>query len=329
MLDGVASPCASPQAYGPLGDGSHTFTVGGEDAAHNPGGVAIYTWTIDTTAPVATIDAAPDAASTSPAAHFAFSSSESGSTFVCALDGGVFATCSTQMDYSGLADGLHTFQVEAIDPAGNIGSPSLYSWTIASLVITTKPPPDDVTPPAPVGRVVAHIAYGAASLFWQDPGDLDFDHVIVSKASGRGDKWAAVYTGPGTSYMDKPLNNGINYRYKVITYDHAGNASPAVFATVAASALLVSPKQGARLGPNPTLAWKRIRGAAFYNVQVFRGGRKVLSLWPKASRLSLPIRWTYERRQYGLSRGVYRWYVWPAVGGRYGALEGQSSFRIG
>ena len=72
----------------------------------------------------------------------------------------------------------------------------------------------------------------------------------------------------------------------------------------------------------------QIRGARFYNVQLYKGSRKILSLWPRASRLRLPLRWRYEKRQYALSRGVYRWFVWPSLGGRYGSLEGQSSFRV-
>ena len=112
-----------------------------------------------------------------------------------------------------------------------------------------------------------------------------------------------------------------------------------VLASAPASALLLAPKRGARvsvslkrlssLSSQPVLIWTQIRGARFYNVQLFKGNRKILSRWPRNARLSLPLRWTYEKHHYTLTSGTYRWYVWPAMGARYGAPEGQSSFRVG
>jgi hypothetical protein len=148
-----------------------------------------------------------------------------------------------------------------------------------------------------------------------------------------------MYTAAATTYDDKSVNNGIDQRYRVVAFDRAGNASPAVVASASASALLLSPKHGARVSVSPkrlsslfsqpVLIWTQIHGARFYNVQLFKGKRKILSRWPTRSRLSLPVRWTFEKHHYTLSSGTYRWYVWPAVGGRYGTLEGQSSFRVG
>jgi len=272
--------------------------------------------------------------SSSSSASFTFSSGDAEATFLCALDGAPFASCTSPQDYAGLADGLHTFTVQASDAKGKTGAPAPYSWTISSLGITVV----DTTPPRVVGTLHARVKYRDALLSWRKPADQDFDHVTVSRLSASG-QWVAMYTGAGTTFDDRSVNNGIDQRYSVVAFDRAGNASPAVLVSAPASALLLSPKRGARvsvsskrlssLSSQPVLIWTQVRGARFYNVQLFKGKRKILSRWPRSSRLSLPVRWTYEKHQYTLSSGTYRWYVWPALGGRYGALEGQSSFRVG
>jgi hypothetical protein len=62
-------------------------------------------------------------------------------TFKCSLDGSAFAACTSPVNYSGLSVGAHTFEVVAVDEAGNEDlSPESVSWTI-------EPPPPDTTPP--------------------------------------------------------------------------------------------------------------------------------------------------------------------------------------
>src|SRR5207245_609873 len=59
-LDGGAfASCSSPKSYSSLADGSHTFQVKATDAAGNTGTAASYAWTVDTTAPTASITASP------------------------------------------------------------------------------------------------------------------------------------------------------------------------------------------------------------------------------------------------------------------------------
>ena len=333
--DADFSACVSPQAYNGLDDGAHSFKVRATDLAGNTSDTETYSWTIDAVPPIVTITSGPPATSSSSSASFTFSSADAGATFLCALDGAAFASCASPQDYAGLVDGAHTFTVEASDAKGKLGAPASYGWTISSIVIAAV----DTTPPRVVGTLHARVKYRDALLSWRLPTDEDFDHVTVSRVTGNGSQWVPMYTGAGTTYDDKSVNNGIDHRYSVVAFDRAGNASPAVLTSAPASALLLSPKRGARvsvspkrlssLSSQPVLIWTQIRGARFYNVQLFKGNRKVLSRWPRSSRLSLPSRWTYEKRHYTLSRGAYRWYVWPALGARYGALEGQSSFRVG
>jgi hypothetical protein len=150
-LDGGSyANCTSPKAYNSLAVGSHTVSVRATDAAGNTDTTpASATWTIstppppaDTTPPETTITSAPaDGESTS--ASVAFTSSETGSTFECKLDGGSYANCTSPKAYNSLAVGSHTVSVRATDAAGNTDTtPASATWTIS-----TPPPPADTTPP--------------------------------------------------------------------------------------------------------------------------------------------------------------------------------------
>ena len=61
----------------------------------------------------------------------------------------------------------------------------------------------------------------------------------------------------------------------------------------------------------PRLAWVAARGATYYNVQLFRAGHKILSLWPKVNNVQLPQAWRFGGHRYQLSHATYTWYVWP------------------
>ena len=119
---GSWSSCTSPETISPaLGEGSHTFDVRATDAAGNTdASPATSTWTVDTTAPNTTIDSSPASPSGNTTPTFTFSSSETGSTFECRLDGGTWDPCTSPDTLSpALAEGSHTFDVRATDPAGN------------------------------------------------------------------------------------------------------------------------------------------------------------------------------------------------------------------
>ena len=87
--------------------------------------------TSDTTAPNTSISSAPADPTNSTSASFVFASTEAGSTFQCSLDGGALANCISPDDYAGLAEGNHTFSVQATDAAGNTDStPATHDWEI-------------------------------------------------------------------------------------------------------------------------------------------------------------------------------------------------------
>jgi hypothetical protein len=74
-----------------------------------------------------------------------------------------------------------------------------------------------------------------------------------------------------------------------------------------------------------------VKAARYYNVQVFFGKKKVLSIWPRTPSLQLKPRWHFRGKTYNFVPGHYRWYVWPGFGPlsahRYGHRLGRSSFR--
>ncbi len=87
----------------------------------------------DTTPPETSIDSGPSGTTSSTSGSFAFSSSESGSTYGCRLDADAWASCSSPKAYASLADGSHTFSVRATDAAGNVdASAATRTWTVST-----------------------------------------------------------------------------------------------------------------------------------------------------------------------------------------------------
>jgi hypothetical protein len=126
------------------------------DKAGNAGPPDTVTIKYDATAPNTTISngSKPDPTTKSTSGKFQYSSSDSGSTFECSLDGSAFNNCgSGGFNYSGLDDGGHTFDVRATDPAGNLdGSPASYGWIVdttgpvVNITTTLSEPSSDRTP---------------------------------------------------------------------------------------------------------------------------------------------------------------------------------------
>ena len=90
-----------------------------------------------------------------------------------------------------------------------------------------------------------------------------------------------------------------------------------------------SPARGAVIGSPPILRWRDVRDALFYNVQLYRNDRKILTRWPREPRFRVRSRWSNSGRTYRLRPGLYRWYVWPAYARGYGRLRVRSSFTFG
>jgi hypothetical protein len=58
-------------------------------------------------------------------------------------------------------------------------------------------------------------------------------------------------------------------------------------------------------------AWAPVNGAVGYRFELFRGSKQVLEVRTKTPAYELPGQWQYAGRTETLTKGDYRWYVWP------------------
>jgi Ca2+-binding RTX toxin-like protein len=131
------NPCTSSSSYSvspALADGSYAFVVKAVDAAGNETAV-VRQFKVDTVAPQTTIASGPATTTDDSKPAFSFSASEGGTSFSCRFDAASFAPCSgpgnTQVPSTALADGAHSFEVRALDGAGNLDTtPANQTFTV-------------------------------------------------------------------------------------------------------------------------------------------------------------------------------------------------------
>jgi hypothetical protein len=213
------------------------------------------------------------------------------------------------------------FAVRATDAAGNVNAASR-SWTVDATA------PQTTLESAPAASTTARSA------------SFTFSSSETATFECRLDDASFARCSSPSAYSSLAVGR---HRFAVRAVDAAGNVdeSPASAEwaitqaprrrSVAVSALF-APKAGARVTRPPLLRWRPVKRASYYNVQLYRGGRKVLTAWPTRTRLQLRPSWTFNRRAERLRPGLYRWYVWPGYGrapvGRYGRLLGSSTFVV-
>jgi hypothetical protein len=226
--------------------------------------------------------------------------------------------------------GRSTLVVTARDRAGNEASKRA---TVTVLAVGTIAATSDLLPPAPVGRARIEAGDHLLRLSWLGPGETGA-HVVVRLLEPRR-SWPGrvVYRGRETSVVVTGLRNGVQHRLSIVAVDRAGNRSRAVVLVATPRArLLAEPAANAIVTAPPLFRWAPMRGASYFNLQLFRGRTKLLSAWPRLARLKLPFRWRFDDRLWQLEPGVYTWYVWPGYGERadvrYGPLLGKSRFRV-
>jgi hypothetical protein len=192
----------------------------------------------------------------------------------------------------------------------------------------------DATPPA-LATVTAVPGDAGARLVWQASGAAKV-MVMRSPAGARAAQADVVYDGTGDGFTDTGLKNGTRYMYLVQAADLAGNTatgSATVTPTAEASTKhLLSPGAGSSLSRPPLLRWRKIARASYYNVQLFRNGKKILSAWPTKPQYQLRSRWRYRGKRHRFVHGSYRWLLWAGYGHRsehrYGRLLGRRTFVV-
>ena len=136
-VDGEAfDTCENPHLAEGLMLGQHIFRVravlldpNDQTVNVDPTPANWYFTTVE--APDTFIDIGPEGELNGKDAHFAFSSTVSGSTFECALDLGPFAPCDNPYDFTVATDGEHILEVRAVTPYGVVDTtPEEWSWDV-------------------------------------------------------------------------------------------------------------------------------------------------------------------------------------------------------
>ena len=149
---GAWGACTSPVTLPEQSLGPHGFEVRAIDPAANPDPTpAIRNFAVaaastepaaaDTTPPDVYFTSGPAGLTNDATPSFGFAMSEAG-TFYCRVDGAQFAACSSPNTTPALSQGPHTFEVRAIDAAGNMA-------TVAREILVDTASPQTSLAPVP------------------------------------------------------------------------------------------------------------------------------------------------------------------------------------
>ena len=243
-------------------------------------------------------------------------------------------SCAPNVMYAGPDVDKTAVAGTCVDKAANTSPPTAYELRY------------DSRPPV-LARVKAEITARGVVLRWKASAD-SVSFSIVRSPGLKGKRPTPVYTGKARVFTDRRLQKGVKYRYTVSAYDEADNAAVRGLAVKpdvttrapsrrpadrpAARPALRSPVANARVTAPPLLAWGAVPNATYYNVQLFRNGKKILTAWPTSTSLRLEQSWRFDGSLQRLTPGRYRWYVWPGLGersaNRYGKLLGSRVFVV-
>jgi hypothetical protein len=172
----------------------------------------------------------------------------------------------------------------------------------------------DATPPV-LRNVGERSTVAADVLSWSSSSTSDR---IVVRRRVRGSKArTTVFDGSAGGFSDKKIHPATEYIYSVRSFDQAGNSSRVVKIVAPPKVLILrTTPYVPRAAPNPILRWRPVDGAGYYNVQLFRGSRRIYAAWPTTQHLALPATWRWSGHSFRLWPGRYRWYVWAGFGAR-------------
>lgn len=323
-------------------EGTHDYAVLARDAAAHAGVLSSsFKVVFDRTAPTsggaatAQVLASGEVNLTWPAAGDSLSGvagyivrRASGGTPPAATDAGsaVCAPAQPGCTDASAATGTWSYGIFARDAAGNVA----LVGTVSNVAVNDK-----TAPLAPTKLTITHPksktkkSSVTLTLHWVKPTAPDLDRVVVVLNLRRAPVGPAdgktLYHGLGTSAKVKLLAGQTGY-IALYAFDHSGNYSlkPLRKIITLAGLIPLRPLTGSVVrSASPQLTWKAKKGTTYYNVQLFRNGKKVLVAWPTKAAYRIPAG--------TLEPGVYVWYVWPAVqhtgsSPTFGHLIGRATF---
>jgi hypothetical protein len=264
-----------------------------------------------------------------------------------------FADTTTSDFSDAVADGTYCYSIEVTDAVSTADSPGL--TVVVDTVLATAEAPGPPIAPLSGGMVIQPTSVAAAAdlsapaaptrltvsvprsrpgaarvhvkVRWANPVAADLARVDVVMNSRRPPRDATdgtvVYRGLGTSIV-LTMRAGQTRYLALFASDSSGNVSAVARRVVSLASLVpLRPLSGSSVRAAPLLTWKPTKGASYYNMQLFRNGKRVLVAWPSQPSYRLP-RGT-------LRPGTYVWFVWPALEAtratpRFGDLIGRATF---
>jgi len=226
------------------------------------------------------------------------------------------ASCSS-LEYSGPDTAAANVSGGCTDNAGNSASSSF-----AVEYDATAPQLSSLSVQSSVGANIVH---------WKSSSSNDVAAISRVARGTRSER--SLFSGPGVGFVDKKIQDGVEYRYSVRTYDQAGNGSQARTVVALPKVVSLGKKIGytPRTAGTPILSWPARRGASYYHIQLFRNGKRILAAWPLTTELALHQRWRWAGRRYRLAAAHYTWFAWAGFGTRKAArykLLGHSTFIV-
>lgn len=227
---GASAPCTSPVSYTGLSAGSHTTHVSGTDRAGNAG-TGSHGFFVDLAPPAPTVDSGPTQPYTaSTNATFTFSPHDPAPSSglagaECSLDGGAFTPCVSPTNYSGLAEGDHTFRVRYTDKAGNVATSAPYGWAVdltdpQTTITGTRPGKDQDGTAQNAPTYATHSTTAAFSFSTTDPLSGGPPPVASGVANVRCSLDGGAFVGCPSNYTG--LTHGV-HTFRVRGTDNVGH----------------------------------------------------------------------------------------------------------
>ena len=277
---GIAS-CSSGTYGGPDG-GAVSISGSCTDGAGNSGSSSL-TIKYDATPPEVTAapERQPDAAGWyNHAVKVVFTGKDGGSGI---------AQCTDPVMYGGPDANPAKIVGQCRDVAGHLSAPTTFELRY------------DGTKPARPNVRSAHRGT-AIALSWTRPADV-VRSVVIRVPGLKGKKPGVVYDGKANTFVDRKITPGARYRYEVRLYDQAGNLA-AMTVGLKPGAGIFSPVEGEVVKRPPVVNWAKVPKARFYNVQLWRGDVKLLTIVAAVTEAGAPLVLDVQREEAAVAPGA-------------------------